>query len=248
MLLESRVAKALIIKRRARREVDLEVSAYVQGLGKLNFIARGALKEGSKLAGHLEPFNFVEILILPGKNHNYIASALTLSSFYSLKNDLNRLYFAGQAWRAFDSLVSLKQIDDELFNLLLSYLLFLDGYQAEFNQKVGRFYYDFFLLKLFAGLGLSPSLNNCVACGKGGVLDSYYFDLSSGALVCDVCRLKMDPMFVLSLSEEVLFLVRMSGKKDFNFSQNFKVSAKTAKELSVFVKAFALYYFDNISL
>lgn len=247
MLSASRVAKALIIKRRARREVDLEISAYVQDLGKLNFIARGALKEGTKLAGHLEPFNFVEILILPGKNYNYIASALTLSSFYNLKNDLNRLYFAGQAWRVFDSLVSLKQADNELFNLLLSYLSFLDSYQVEFDKKIGRFYHDFFLLKLFAALGLSPALKDCSSCGKREKLDSYHFDLSSGSLVCGLCRLKLDSMFILPLSEAALTLVRMAGQKDFNFSQSLKVSAKTAKELTAFVKAFALYHFDNIS-
>ena len=59
--------KAIILKREPFWEADTRVVVYSLEKGKLHLIARGTKKISSKLAGHLEPMNFVDLMVVRGK-------------------------------------------------------------------------------------------------------------------------------------------------------------------------------------
>ena len=82
----SQKSKAIILKREAFLENNSRVFIYSQNFGKLDLVARGTQKISSKLAGHIEPLNLCEIMIIKGKQYNYLGSALCENSFLNIKN------------------------------------------------------------------------------------------------------------------------------------------------------------------
>jgi DNA repair protein RecO (recombination protein O) len=119
---ETFVTKALILKRQPWRECDSRVIIFSLDRGRLEFIARGAQKLESKLAGHLEPITLATIMAIKGKGFDYIGSAATLDAFLIIKSDLNKIYYAGRALAWLEKLTKEGEGDHNLFFLAGEYL------------------------------------------------------------------------------------------------------------------------------
>ena len=148
--------KAIVIKRQAFNESSGRVIVFTEKFGKQDLIARGLKKLDSKLAAHLEPLNFIDLMIVKGKHYDYVGSAINKKSFSNLKNDLDKITSAGEAFSLFNKLIKTNLVDQEVFNLLLNYLVVLDSVQSE-----GLYYYflsRLFLFKLIILLGYCPAI------------------------------------------------------------------------------------------
>jgi DNA repair protein RecO (recombination protein O) len=162
---ETKHSSAIILNRSDYRESDSLITVYTKDFGKLSLVARGTKKIQSKLAGHLEPISLADILIIKGRGFDYIGSALTQNAFLKLKDNLNKLYYAGQAFNWFNRLVKDDQPDERLFFLLSYWLEVLDNYSpAEFTKENGELFFIFFALKLLAELGYRPEMYECLNC------------------------------------------------------------------------------------
>ncbi len=150
---ETYLTKALVLKREAYREFDGRVLVYSQDRGKLDLVARGMLRPGSKLAAHLEPITLINLMVIKGKNRDYVGSAIGLDSYARIKADVNRIYYVGLAWNLFNRLVHWEHEDQVLFALLVD---FLDAI-SESVEPAGL--YQIFSLRLIAILGYSPDLD-----------------------------------------------------------------------------------------
>ena len=80
--------KAIILNRQAFRENDVMVTVQSMDKGKLKLVARGVKKMQSKLAGHLEPLNLGDIMVVRGKQFNYVGSANAENCYANIKSDL----------------------------------------------------------------------------------------------------------------------------------------------------------------
>src|SRR5665811_2281959 len=133
---ESRTTLAIVVKRQDYREHDSLVVFYTKEYGKQVLIARGTKKQSSKLVGHIEPLNLVNLMIVPGKGRDYVGGISSKQSFLDLKENLNNLHWAflGISWLL--QLVSVEdEADERLFALLHNYLLALN--QAS-NHETGK--------------------------------------------------------------------------------------------------------------
>ena len=135
--------KAIILKRQSYRENDSSVVVYTPDFGKMTLIARGTKKITSKLIGHLEPISLSDIMIVKGKGRHYIGGAICQDAFLNIKDDLNKLYYAGQGIRVFNRLVRDGQGDPDLFNLLKNWLELLDT-AAELSKEKGALFLSFY--------------------------------------------------------------------------------------------------------
>ncbi len=125
-------AQAIILKRVPDKEDNLAVLVYTDTHGLLSLTARGARKKGSKVAGHIEPFNLTRIMVIRGKNREYLGSAQIIDSYGGIKDDLKKLEIAGRAWRVFIKLMHPNEPDKNIFNLLQNFLETLnDAPQAD---------------------------------------------------------------------------------------------------------------------
>ncbi len=245
---ETKNSQAIILNRSDYRESDSLITVYTKDYGKLSLIARGAKKLSSKLSGHLEPLSLVDILIIKGKGFDYIGSALGRQAFLGIKDDLNKLYFAGLALRNFNLLVRDNQPDERLFFLLQRFLEVLDNYSGdEFTRENGDLLYVFFALKLLSELGYRPEMHECLSCRSQIKSGKNYFNLKNGGLVCENCFKKefsiyekegIRPAEILTISDNCIKLMRFMTDNKLETASKLRLDKKFIKELSILVNNF----------
>lgn len=224
--------KAIIIKRAAFREADLKVTLYSPEKGKLELIARGAKKTKSKMAGHLEPFCFSEIMVISGRQLEYIGAAVNIFSFCRLKDDLEKLAWAGKAFKIFDKLVKENEPDEKVFSLLLEFLNVLDK-----GKKIQlKLVFNLFIFKLLNEMGYQPELYCCLACQKRVLPRGNRIDFNYGGLICPKCRISSKD--AKAISEDCIKLFRLASQKKLNDLPAVKINTKLEAELAAGISSF----------
>jgi DNA repair protein RecO (recombination protein O) len=237
---ETKHGQAIILNRSAYRESDSLVIVYTKDFGKLSLVARGTKKINSKLAGHLEPISLADILIIKGKGFDYIGSALTTNAFLNLKDNLNKIYYAGRIIKWFSRLVKEGQSDERLFFLLLRTLQVIDDYQdEEFTKESGELFFSFFAFKLLAELGYKPEMYECLNCREKIEPGKNYFNLKNGGIVCGSCLEKerqtqiISAQEILTISDNCIKLMRFIMDNRLDTAKKLKLDKKVIKELSI---------------
>jgi len=180
--------EAIILKRDLFRESDSRVFVYTPDRGKIEVVARGTQKPGSKLVAHIEPFNSVDLMVVLGKNRKYIGSVISNNCYSLIKNDFNKVSWAGTAFNIFNSLVREDSPDPDLFYLLKEFLSAIS--EASGKEEL---YAHYFYLKLLAALGYRPELDTCLVCGKKIAPEKNYFVFLRGGLFCADCSSRVRP-------------------------------------------------------
>jgi len=174
--------KALVLNRHIYCEYDSRVTVYTVDFGKVDLLARGTQKPGSKLAAHIEPLSLVNLMIVKGKNTDYIGSSVISDAYAGIKGDLTKLPAAGSALFAFNRLVRHEEKDEELFNLLLEFLDILDQKPRQADWLLASW-----SLKFLSALGYQPELYSCLSCKKRLEPDNNYFSVMRGGIFCADC-------------------------------------------------------------
>ncbi len=97
--------KAIILNRMAFSEDDTKVIIYSQTKGKLELVARGTKKIKSKLAGHVEPITLSDLMVVHGRQYDYVGNAVTQKSFANVKSDLDKLMIVGRIISIFNKII-----------------------------------------------------------------------------------------------------------------------------------------------
>lgn len=236
---ESFSSQAVILKRDDWRESDSRVVLYTKNFGKIILIARGIKKTKSKLAGHIEPFNLVDILILKGKSIDYLGSAVSRCSYFNLKNDLNALYFSGQALSLFNSLVKEALPEEELFYFLTTWLELINEKSLDtLTKEEGEQLYNYFVIRLMTLLGYKPELFYCTLCQKKIKEADNYLNLRLGGVMDETCLkeqgAKYLPQEIVKISNNAIKVLRLFSQKDLY--PNLKIQPELLREISRIVK------------
>jgi len=237
---ETKHSQAIILNRSDYRESDSLVTCYTRNFGKLSLVARGTKKIKSKLAGHLEPISLTDILIIKGKGFDYVGSALMADAYLGIKDNLNKIYYAGRVVGWFNRLVKEEQVDERLFLLLGRWLEVLDNYPtAEFTKENGELFFIFFALKLMTELGYKPEMYNCLVCQEKIKPGKNYFNLKNGGIICEKCLEKerqeqeIASNELLTISDNCIKLMRFIMDNRLDAAKKLKLDKKVIKELSV---------------
>lgn len=207
---ETANTSAIILNRCAFRENDTRITLYSQDLGKLELVARGTKKLKSKLAGHLEPITFSEIMIVPGKQFDYIGTANSSDCFLNIKNDLEKLFLAGRAVKIFNKLIKEGEKDSKVFAVIFNFLNLLN--KKNLQIKNYEFLYNLFVFKLLSGLGYGLNFLNCEKC-RNKITDKSNFNYKKGEIICQKCSANQKSENFISISAEcVNLLVSTSGE------------------------------------
>jgi DNA repair protein RecO (recombination protein O) len=229
--------KAIIINRKSFSEDDSRAVVYSQELGKLDLIARGAKKIKSKLAGHLEPISLAELMVVRGRQYNYVGAAVSKKCYINIKNDLDKLVSVGRIFKIVDKQIKPGVEDKEIFNLLEDYLDIADSNKADIN-----IFSSFFILKFLARLGFSPQLSFCVNCGSEIKPGNNRFDLTRSGIICHKCS-NGKILEQIDISDDSIKLLRLVLKFNFNRLLKVKIDKKIAKEISRVIVLFFDYNF-----
>lgn len=243
----SRKTQAIVLSHQDYRENDSLVGFYTLDYSKLSLIVRGSKKLQSKLAGHLEPFNFVDLMIISGKSRDYVGSAVLRESFLTLKDDLNSLYYAGQGLNWLNRLSEEGEADQEIFSLLLGYLSFFNNKKNQtLSQEEGEILFSFFMFKVLSKLGYKPQLQTCLNCAQKLKPGKNYFNLKNGGLICANCFKTIkeaEKIELLAISDNCIKLLRLLTDEETPTIPNLKIDKKLIKELSILTLGFLNYRF-----
>ena len=173
--------KGLISRCTNYKESDIIFTLLSEEKGIQNFIARGAKKPSSRLSGHIEPINYVEIYYSSNSSLPPVSQIQPINSFIKIKSDYNLLvksqYLVELSEKFFSDETNNKpQLDrlvktiDELINTSHPELVIL--------------VYEYELLKSH-GFGLS--IFECINCSKTLNKESHYFSISNSGFYCKDC-------------------------------------------------------------
>lgn len=232
--------KALILNRKPLAEDGGKVTVYSENLGKLELVARGTKKIKSKLAGHLEPISLVEIMVVRGRQYNYIGAVVSKDCYVNIKNNFAKIKAAGRAIKVFNLIIKLGQSDQDIFSLLKNYFDFLDGASAKPDYDL---FVQLFIFKLLIKLGHRPELYNCVNCRNKISPSGNKFDLAKGGLVCGKCLPKPGRAHQLMISENSIKILRLAEKSGFKQLAKVSVNNNIKKEIINIVSSFFNYNF-----
>ncbi len=228
--------KAIILDRQSFRERDSKETVYSLDKGKLELVARGTRKISSKLAGHLEPITLSNLMIVKGRQFDYIGSAVSENCYPAVKSDLAKLQIVGQAINVFNQLIKSSQGDKNLFNLLQEFLDIINAKQKLILDFI--LFYHFFILKLLAQLGYKPQLYNCLVC-QGEILpQNNIFNYARGGLICPQCSRSQHS---LTISKNCIKILRLVVNKDLSNLINLKIDQRLNKEICKIISSFLNY-------
>lgn len=251
---ESGNTKAIILDSRAYRESDVLLSVFTLDFGLLSLLVRGAKKPSSKMVGHLEPLTRAKLMIIKGRGFDYVGGALGENSFQGIREDLNKLFYAGKIVALFSKLIKEKEKDERLFLLLNHYLELIDK-ELNFNKDQGELFFLKFSLSFLSEIGYKPEMGACLRCHKRLEKGLNYFDLQAGGVVCGICakleisdsndRNKAENLstnhqaVLLTISNHCVIIIRYL--LDLDNKLRIRVSKRVIKEASDLIKKFILY-------
>ncbi|MFH0955658.1 MAG: DNA repair protein RecO [Candidatus Falkowbacteria bacterium] len=227
--------KALILNRKPFSEDGTRVTVYSENSGKLDLVARGTKKIKSKLAGHLEPISLVEIMVVRGKQYNYIGAVVSRESYANIKNNFAKVKAAGEAIKVFNLIIKFGQSEQDIFLLLKDYFDFLNGASAKLDYNL---FVQLFIFKLLIKLGHKPELYSCVNCQAKITPAGMKFDLARGGLVCGKCLLNSGGINQLIISENSIKILRLADKSDFKELDKISLNSNIKKEVLNIVNSF----------
>lgn len=223
--------RAIILRREPFRESDTKVTIYSLEKGKLNLVARGTKKINSKLAGHLEPMNLVDLMIVRGKQFDYVGSAKALDCFSNIKTDLEKVLQVGNILKIMDRAVEVGEKDESVFSLLSESLMKLDDLEIV-NQELLPPYFSFKLISL---LGYKPDMYLCAACKNKLKPGNNFLNYERNGLICRGCVMNNR---VLDVSDDCIKVLRLALEKDFDYLIKLKINDKLSVEIKEAINSF----------
>ncbi len=174
---------AIVIGRINLGEADRILTLLTPDYGKLRVSIRGVRKIKSRLAGHVELFCQVRLMLAKGKNLDVVTSAELIHSLDAILDQPERLNLAYLMASMFDRLSLEGEAQPELYALGEEFLSTLDGGGEPVLLELAL------KLRLLEVLGYQPELSHCVICRRSDAACIYYLSPEKGGLIDEACGL-----------------------------------------------------------
>ena len=225
--------EAVVISHRDFGEADRFIRLFSRELGKIDAIAKGVRKAGSRKAAHLEPFTHVALVLARGQSAWIITQADMLTAFNAIRDDLRKTAQAAYVVELADRLTAQDQADSTVFRLVLETLRRLDKLADPFNALC---HYELQLLNL---TGFRPEFFKCVGCGREIQPQDQYFSPRLGGVLCPQCVSGAGDYERLGLS--ALRYLRHFSRSAFTESNRVSVPELTRMEMRRVIGAHIRY-------
>ncbi len=126
--------RGIVIRKTESGEHHLMVTVYTKELGKVRVLAKSAKKNTSKQAGHLDLFNLVDFVAVPGKSYPIITQAQSLENFLGVKSSFAKMMTGFFILEVFHRLVYEEEHDPALWNFLNEQLNILNDMEKSEAQ------------------------------------------------------------------------------------------------------------------
>ena len=230
--------QGFVLKKTDLWEADQVFSIYTQDFGKLKVLGKAIRKIKSKLRSGAELFYLSETEFIQGKTYKTLTDAIVIDKFKNIRSDLERLKIAYQIAETTDNLIGGQERDEEIWNLLTEVFEKLNNYKLQtINYPL---IYHYFLWNLLSILGYQIDLYNCAVCQKKLVPQKLYFNPEEGGIIDLECFKKIKKGE--EVSPELVKILRLLLKKDWNILSRLKIQDLHKKELESISENYLSYY------
>ena len=95
------------------------LTLYTRKLGKISVMAQGAYRPKSQLIATTQPFSYCEFQLQKGRNFYYISQADLVESFYSIRDNMERIIFGFYILELLEKSTPDEEENEKLFMLLV---------------------------------------------------------------------------------------------------------------------------------
>lgn len=189
-------------------EADRILEIQTDELGLVRAVARGVRKIKSKLAGHLEPFTDVELMLAEGRGDLMtVTGAKAITARAGLRTDLDRMTSASAVAELVSKLSPDRQVSRRFPGLVR------DALGALNDSPEPTYTAAYFEWQLIRASGWEPQLGECVSCGVPLEAGQVSFSFQAGGTICRDCRTD-DPQAV-EVSVDVIKLLRLFTRRTY---------------------------------
>ena len=170
---------AIVLRRTDLGESDRLLTLLTRELGKVDAVAKGARKGGSRLAGISEPLMFAELHLARTRSRHYVTQAQPMSSLPALRQSYERL-LCGLAMTELVALhLPYESEQPEVFDVLTAALAALGG---DCDPAVPLVWFGSRMLKLE---GQMPDWRICAATGVPLKTTPVWYSSAAGGAVSE---------------------------------------------------------------
>ncbi len=205
------------------READRLVTVLTPTMGKLPVTVRGARRINSRLGGHLDVFNHVQLTLALGHRVDVVTGAESIESFGRLKADLDGVATGLYLMELADALLPEAAPHSDAYVLLLEAIRALNaGHPFDATARYVE-------LQLLEDAGYMPELNHCQVCGRLIEAGHHRYAPGLGGVIHDTCQAPVGQ--VLTLSVDALKVLRHYHRSTLADSANVALAPGLRAEL-----------------
>ncbi len=196
--------EAIVLRQTPLGEADRILTLFTIDNGKLRAIAKGVRRPGSRLGGHVELLNRVDVSLGRGRQLDIVSEAQTLQIYTRLRANLERLSMAIYLAEMIDLFSPERSASYTVYSLFADTL---DKLQHTHNADLLVRYFEMRLLELS---GYGPEFQSCVECRGQLQPQDHRFSCALGGVLCHQCRdtSKVPTIFISVGSMRVLRLLQ----------------------------------------
>lgn len=220
--------KGIVLSEANYSETDKILTILTYDLGKVSCIAKGARRNQSRFLASSQLFAFSDLILFKGNGEVYhINSAELIDSFYSLRNNLDKLDVAMECVKFVKDNTYESQNTFNILKLIINTLYIISASEKDLRQIKNVFY-----IKFLCMLGYSPNVKQCGSCGKQDRLTA--FSVKNKTVLCDECKRKEDLDISIGARLSLEYIIHSKLKDIFSF----EVKEEVLRELDMIRKIY----------
>jgi DNA repair protein RecO (recombination protein O) len=170
---------AIVLRRTDAGESDRRLVLFTRERGKIDVVAKGARKGGSRLAGASEPLMVATFQLAAGRVRTFVTQAQPVSSLPAIRQDYVRLLCGLALVELVSAHLPYEAEHPEVFDALSVALSVLGGDGEPVVPLV------WFSARLLAGEGLMPDWRVCAVTGREIVTATRWYSHAAGGAIIE---------------------------------------------------------------
>ena len=223
--------KGLISRCTNYKDSDIIFTLLSEEKGIQNFIARGAKKPSSKLSGHIEPINYVEIYYASNSSLAPVSQIQPINSFIKAKSNYDLLMKSQYLVELSEKFFSDDTSNKPQLNRLIKTI---DELTNTKHPDLVILVYEYELMKS-SGFGLR--IFECINCSQALKKMSHYFSINNSGFYCKDClgeSSEKEELIKFSVENQVVF--RSIERRNYNEISSLDLDSVSIKNLSEVLK------------
>ena len=229
--------EAVVLRHVDWGEADRLLSLYTREMGKIRSVAKGARKQRSRKAGHLEPFTRVTLQLARGRDLWIVTQAETVDAYLPMREDLALTGYTAYVVELLDRFTYEEGENRSLYALLVDTLGRISSGEPIF---LAVRYYEIRLLDL---LGFRPELFYCVQCQSEIKPEDQYFSAEHGGVLCPGCGKRLAGSRPVSM--QALKYLRHYQRSSYADAARAQVSIPLQQEMEALLHHYLTYLLER---